>query len=233
MKKLDKKSTIIISVAASLTIFMAAMGATLAIMTQSTESRSNNFTFGKVDIELEEPGWEENDHILYPGRTVPKDPIVTNTGINDLYVFLEVRIPKADVLIVDEIDKGKIISAPSMQLVKTVYQDSEGNTIDDHNPDWIQIDEYDIGNDYHCIIYGYKERLAGYKDEQTPGETTTQLFDKVTFVNAVEGEPEKMSFDMPIKAYAIQADYLDGVEDNDITEKLKKAYDLYVKSVNS
>lgn len=218
MKKIDKKNIIFISVAASLTIFMAAIGSTLAILTQNTESRANNFSFGQVNIELEEPEWEKNDHILYPGRTVPKDPTVTNTGINDLYVFLKVQIPKASVRIVKVIDGKDVIQPEEVrELVSYTYDEKN----------WVVIDEDNTENDYHSIIYGYKAKLSAE-------QPTTPLFEEVTFVNAVEGEPKtSMSFDMPILAYAIQADYLEDVSGNDITDILTKAYKLYVKSANS
>ena len=232
MKKIDKKNIIFVSVAASLTIFMAAIGSTLAILTQNTETRANNFSFGQVNIKLDEPKWDDkgNDHILYPGRTVPKDPTVTNTGINDLYVFLKVRIPKASVHIVEVID-GKDVIQPEdvMDLVSYKYDEEH----------WEFIDEYDENynkSDYHTIIYGYKAILPASPPDKAK---TKPLFEEVTFVNAVEGEPKtSMSFNMPIDAYAIQADYLEDVSGNDIKDILTKdiltkAYNLYVKSANS
>lgn len=213
MKNFNKRNIILISIAASLAVFMAGMGATLAILSRNTETRANNFTFGQVNIELDEPHWDEDDNILYPGRTVPKDPVVTNTGINDLYVFLKVQIPKANVRIVDE--DGKIQDRSLMELVS--YTPDYDN--------WAIIQDVDSPeSEYHSIVYGYKKKIS-------TKEPTTALFDKVTFVNAVEGEPAtKMSFDMPIYAYAIQADYLEGVDGDDIVAKLTNAYNLYVNS---
>ena len=48
----------------------------------------NVFTIGKVEIGLEEPDWTPEEHTkITPNETIEKDPTITNTGINDAFVF--------------------------------------------------------------------------------------------------------------------------------------------------
>ena len=60
---------------------------------------SNQFTVGKVDVELTEDNWKPDDHKkIEPGKVISKDPRIKNTGINDAYAYLEVSIPTANVI---------------------------------------------------------------------------------------------------------------------------------------
>lgn len=53
---------------------------------------------GKVSIDLEEPGFDQEEQTkIEPGKEVKKDPQIKNTGVNDAFVYLEVAVPMADV----------------------------------------------------------------------------------------------------------------------------------------
>ena len=57
-------------------------------------SAANEFIVGNVSVDLTEPGWNPDDGTaLTPNKTVKKDPQVTNTGSNDAFVFLQVKVP--------------------------------------------------------------------------------------------------------------------------------------------
>lgn len=76
---------------------VAAVGSTLAYYTDATEEVVNTFTVGKVEIELAEPAWNEDDpHILVPGKEpFEKDPTITvKDGSEDCWVFLEIDMNK-------------------------------------------------------------------------------------------------------------------------------------------
>ena len=61
-------------------------------------SAANEFIVGNVSVDLTEPGWNPDDgRALTPNKTVKKDPQVTNTGSNDAFVFLQVKVPTASV----------------------------------------------------------------------------------------------------------------------------------------
>ena len=71
-----KKNTVKIMTLAGI-LCLASVGGVSAYLTDY-EKVSNEFTVGKVDIEL-------------------KDPQITNTGTNDAFVYMEVSIPMANV----------------------------------------------------------------------------------------------------------------------------------------
>lgn len=68
-------------------------GATLAYFTD-TETATNTFAVGNVDITLTESDWNQNDtHKLVPGTTIKKNPTVTVVkGSEECYVRVLVTI---------------------------------------------------------------------------------------------------------------------------------------------
>ena len=72
------------------------VGSTFAYWSDGDTS-DNLFTIGKVAIDLRETGFEEGSESetggLTPGKSVVKNPTVTNTGKNSTYVFLKVTVP--------------------------------------------------------------------------------------------------------------------------------------------
>lgn len=74
----------------------AIIGTTLAYFTDVTQKETNTFTMGKVDIELDEPQWDEAypDGIasVQPSQEITKDPTVTvKANSEDCYVFVKVE----------------------------------------------------------------------------------------------------------------------------------------------
>ena len=57
----------------------------------------NQFTVGKVSIDLDEPGFKPEEQTkIEPGKEIKKDPQIKNTGVNDAFVYLEVSVPTAE-----------------------------------------------------------------------------------------------------------------------------------------
>ena len=101
-----KKKTLALLLALVL-VFGAAVGGTIAYLTDTTDPITNTFTVGKVDITLTETfntdtnGDQKNDAWqaqLIPGTTYAKDPVVTVTADSEdcwLFVkFEEIGSPK-------------------------------------------------------------------------------------------------------------------------------------------
>lgn len=81
---------------------LAVLGGVSAYLTDYDKA-DNQFTVGKVEIELEEPGWKQEEHTkIEPGKEIEKDPQIQNTGVNDAFVYMEVTVPMADVMAADE-----------------------------------------------------------------------------------------------------------------------------------
>ena len=182
---MKKNKKLLVLVALFLAVF--AVGGTLAYLTDTTEEKTNTFTFGKVDIDLSETwnaedGKGEDGLGLNPGAEVEKKPKITvKEGSKPAYVFMEVEMPAQvngkDVLILGDIASG-------WTLFKT-----EGNK----------------------KIYAYGSETAMTKVSEN-GETS-DLFEKVT-VNSALKDTDLASLtngaNIVIKGYAIQADDLGG-----------------------
>lgn len=214
-----RKKILGIAGVAALAVLTAALGVTLAVLTKGTEKRANVFTFGNVQIELTEEKWDElepEDTVVYPGRTVSKDPKVTNSGKNDLYAYIEIWVPMATVRTVAE-DGVTVNAAASCELFAFTPNDGW----EELSPsDWEE-ERTSGGSRYRVYLYGY---TAG---TLAPGESTATLFDSVTYANVLEGELEKDAvLKMPVYAYAIQSDYLNETGSG-MKEKMTEAFGKY------
>ena len=89
-KKILALCLVVVLVATAIT------GVTLAYFTDVTETKTNTFTAGNVDIELDEPKWDSTkEHNIMPGASLDKDPTITvKQGSEDCYVFLDVTLNK-------------------------------------------------------------------------------------------------------------------------------------------
>ena len=214
MRNINKNKILIIFASSLLVIAMIAAGISLAMLSQNTENRANNFTFGNVSIDLSEPEWDElapEERIVYPGRTISKDPIITNTGENDLYAYIEVSVPKKTVRTVKE-ENGKEVIVEAELLELFSFNANDG---------WTLITRDDSSEDYTTYLYAYTAEVL------SPNKSTNALFDSVTYINMLEGEiPMGTVLEMPIKAYAIQSEYLNEQGDS-IKDKMTDAFNKY------
>ena len=99
-----KKRMIALAMACTLTVGCA-IGGTLAWLIDSTNSVTNTFTVGDINIDLKEHKYDaengklsenettcNNTYKFVPGDTLPKDPYVTvEKGSEDCYVFIKVE----------------------------------------------------------------------------------------------------------------------------------------------
>lgn len=205
MKK-KRLATIITALALTLSL---TVGGSIAYLTDS-EQTSNHFTVGKVDIKLTEPNWkEEESQELQAGVTIAKDPTLTNTGINDAYVYLEVQVPMADVITASS-DGTRLNKGAAVHQQLFTFQADKN---------WSLISQKESGSNM-VYTYSYNKILA-------PGQSTTALFKTVTFANVIEGQIDGANFDIPVAGFAIQtANTGDG--SGDIPSEAKSAYTKYI-----
>lgn len=226
MQKTRKKQIIAVSAISFLIAAMIPLGVVLAMLTQNVESRANNFHFSNADIELIEEEWKKDtsERVVYPGAAYPKDPAVRNTGANDLYVYLMVKTPVATgISVVEDVKTGndtrEKITRPDKpyDLLQFVPSDKWALMIDSD----YETDYYEEG--YHVRVYAYKETLK-------PGTTTECLFNTVTFSGDImENQPQAGTvLQMPVTAYAVQAEYLANAPENGTQmDVLKHAFETY------
>ena len=78
-------------------LFILGIGSTIAYLTDTTDVKTNTFTIGGVEIELNEDAWDSGygatPTALVPGQQVTKDPVIENTGDVSAYVFMKVVEP--------------------------------------------------------------------------------------------------------------------------------------------
>lgn len=183
------------------------LGGTSAYLTDY-EQAVNEFTVGKVEINLTEPEWkpEENQRIV-PSQNIRKDPQITNVGRNEAFVYLQVAIPKAEVLTADE--QGHRREKALTELFTF-----------ENNGSWTLLEEKD-GETEKIYTYSYNEVLEA-------GQKTEALFESVTFANVIEGQLDTIELDIPIRAYAIQTSNTGG----DAVDIVSQAREAYLKYVN-
>lgn len=193
------------------------------------KNRHNVFSLGIVELEIEEDEFPQNEEkrTLTPKGTVPKNPHIINTGTTDIYVFLEVTVPYAEVLLVE--DEGENINYPvssgkvNCELFD-LLSDADGaltgkntdnftnnftitnNGIFTYQSSWVFMNSSEnTENKTHSYLFGYKKMLKTSGNERT----TTNLFDKIQLRNILEGElPDNSSEIITINAYGIQNEEL-------------------------
>lgn len=185
---------------------LASIGGVSAYLTDFDKA-DNQFTVGKVSIDLDEPGFKPEEQTkIEPGKDVKKDPQIKNTGVNDAFVYLEVSIPMAEVEAASE--DGTRLGKREQELFS--FQTPTN---------WTKLDSKKTG-DNQVYVYAYNEVLK-------PEQTTNTLFDSVKFLNIIEGQIDEKNLSIPIRAYAIQTSYTGG-DSASVVDQARTAYEKYV-----
>lgn len=87
---------------ACLVVISILFGMTNSYLTD-IESKYNIITIGNVKLKIEEPKYEDSQTFA-AGDTIVKDPVITNTGTEDEYVFFSIAVPKRAVTLLYEED---------------------------------------------------------------------------------------------------------------------------------
>ncbi len=211
MTKTRRKQVVI---AMALIAIMAITG-TAAYFTASEEA-TNSWTVGKVGIDLQETEYEkykdkETENIT-PNAELHKDPKALNTGNNDAFVFMRVRVPKATVKVAAQ--DGTVPASATLQELFD-YQWNNGWTVVDTQ----EVKESNATYQEYIVAYGTANECTALK----PGETTPVLFINnsgshiaspgavglITFKNIIEGQGlENVQLNLNVETFAIQSDNL-------------------------
>lgn len=198
-----KKFKALLVVACALLLVAASVFGTMAYLT-STDTVTNTFTVGKVEIKLDEAKAntdgslvegaarvKANDYKLLPGHTYTKDPMVTVlSGSEPSYVKMTVTFSMAD--------KLDAIFAPDGANLTSIF-----NGYDAAN--WIaKGNTKDATADTRTYEFWYKEAVGAPNGDVA----LDALFDSITVPGAITKEQlaniEGMT--ITVNAYAIQAD---------------------------
>ena len=175
----------------SLLLIMAVSALGISAYFTSTDTKTGVFEVGKIDIELLEPNWE-NNYPTTPNETVTKDPQIKNIGAQDAYVFLEVKVPYANVVTTS--DDGVKQEQSEIELFS--YEISSN---------WIKVQttKDEISN-LNKHVYAYVVNDSELK-KLTSEKTTEALFEEISFVNITENqEIELTQQNVMVSAYGIE-----------------------------
>lgn len=230
-----KKKRVVVTLAACSMIAALGVGSTIAYLTDQSEA-TNNFTFGDVKVDVEEPDWDTTDadnngvpdmaENVVPNQVVKKSVQAKNVGINDAIVFVKVTVPLENVTRVKDDGTRELNAsgASDRKLQEVFYFQDESDIINLENNNfdaqWVNIPEEEIGyagagaNDEYLDLSDTREYsgnvrtyVFGYNKRIAKDETTTKLFDKVQIKNYIENEINPLTTkSIKVETYSIQAD---------------------------
>lgn len=226
-----KSKALLLTLCAVLLIAASVLG-TMAYLT-STDTVTNTFTVGKVEIKLDEtdvtnpngPRVQANSYKLLPGLTYTKDPTVTvKAGSEESYVRMKVTFNNAKEIIAlctdpeyaDEVT-GVENAFPLIRMVNFVKANAAkwDGIIPDNMVDTEEMlaDKYyfDAANDTLTYYFYYNETVgAPNGDVRLP-----VLFNSITVPEWATGEQiaKLNNFKITVVAEAIQADGFTGAAD--------------------
>ena len=94
--KLSKTKILIVSLSVLALLFTAING-TIAWLTSKSETVTNTFTYGDINISLNETDTKDDDNLntntyeMVPGNEITKDPIITvDANSEDCYLFVQI-----------------------------------------------------------------------------------------------------------------------------------------------
>ena len=230
-----KSKALLLTLCAVLLVAASVLG-TMAYLT-STDTVTNTFTVGKVEIKLDEtdvtnpngPRVKANSYKLMPGTTYTKDPTVTvKAGSEESYVRMKVTfnnaaalmemLPSADNLEDFTPDEIALIKKVAPILFLTNYTKVDSVWLPEYamlgmektlaDPNYFV---YDAANDTVTYIFYYPTTVTA----TTADVTLPALFDTIKVPEHVTGEQlaKLNNFKITVIAEAIQAGSFDNAAD--------------------
>ena len=180
-----KKKIISLCLVAALAV-VAIAGTSLAYFTDK-DAKTNTFTLGNVDIELNEENWEEPIAAV-PDVKYDKDPVVTNIGENDAWIRVDVTLSDAEAFTAAA-EKHNITD------LATIFADHDEEK-------WTLAGEPVYDKEADTLTYSYY-----YNTILEDGESTEALFTSVTIPAVFDNDDMKKigaDFTIDVTAHAIQ-----------------------------
>ena len=210
---MKKKKTIL---AALVLLLVVAVGGAIAYFTD-TDTKTNTFTIGNVDISLTEDGWDaladaNNNGIpdvaedMMPGESVTKNPTINNLSTkNPAYVFAKVEVPCTTI----------VAPATTSEELFT-YTTNAG---------WTELSSAAVactsgGTATHVYYYGTGgtlTALAKAANASTPTPTSNPVFSSVTLRSTLKGnEGLTGNKNIVVTGYGIQTEGLKSTAPADV-----------------
>ena len=180
-----KKKIISLCLVAALAV-VAIAGTSLAYFTDK-DAKTNTFTLGNVDIELNEENWAAPTAAV-PDVEYAKDPVVTNIGENDAWIRVDVTLSDAEAFTAAA-EKHNITD------LATIFADHDEEK-------WTLAGTPVYDDEANTLTYSYY-----YNTVLAVGESTEALFTSVTIPAEFDNEDMKeigADFTIDVTAHAIQ-----------------------------
>ena len=195
-----KKIRNILAVVACVMVLCVGCVSSYAYFTDKN-SVTNTLTVSHFGIDLTEPtytalpnssetGIKLKGSKLVQGRDIPTDPKIQNKSTIPTYLFLQVDIPKANVMLVD--------SAPAVTNNAELFT----YTIDSANWKLVKTEQ----------VSGIVRKMYAYQKVVQTNGYTTNLFNSVRYADIVEGQISDVK-QIKLVAYGIQQDGFSSVTD--------------------
>lgn len=206
---MSRKKLIITAIILALVLII---GGIVAYFTD-TDTATNTFTLGSIDIEVVEENWNENNaKNIVPLQSITKDPKIENKGKSSAYVFAEVVVPYVNATLEGETE------ASDIDLFE--YEVKTG---------WVQVGsavkkEADKTNTY---IYAYVGTTnTDTMEALAASASTPTLFDSIKMKNVHESTPESSTIQnstkvVDVKGYGIQSEGLNVTAPADVWALVK------------
>ena len=190
------------------------IGSLAAYFTDS-DSKVNKFLIGNLKIELTEPLYEQNGgngQTIIPKETIIKDPTLTlKDGSVDAFIYATVSVPAEKIALYN--DDGSKIEGSENNLNELFSY-----TV---NPGWYEIGTITKENE---VVHVYVWGDASTPTTVTSGNSTSPIFDSVTFAN-IKDEPtiaaNNHELDIVVNGYGIQAKELGTDDSYDVWDLVK------------
>lgn len=213
---MKKKKTLL---AASIMLLIFIVGGAIAYFTD-TDTKTNTFTIGNVDITLTESGWDaladsnsnsipDAAENMLPGQSVTKDPIVNNVSTKTpAYVFVKVEVPCTTIV------------APAVTSEEIFTYTINAGWTELNVTNSLPVACTSGGTATHVYYYGSNgtlTALAKASNAQTPTSTTNPVFSTISLRSTLKGnEGLDDQKQVVITAYGIQTEGLSSTTPADV-----------------
>jgi len=227
---MSRKKLIITAIILTLVL---AIGGILAYFTD-VQTKSNKFTMGNVDIQVDEGGFTDQTDVK-PGMEFVKSPKVINKGTTEVYAFIEVTIPFDTVNVETDAANAVAQERELFDLLK-ITDATAGTTAKGINSGWKSVNfagstetaansgiyvkrtnesETVTTRGKNTYVFAYVgdgttlKALKGINEGEATDRQTNTLFDKIKFIDVKETNPKNSTiqgqeFEVTVSGYGIQ-----------------------------
>ena len=192
-----KQKHIIALCAVTTIAVLGAVAGTGAYLTHQTPQTVNTFAVGQLEAELTEPEWDklpDEAKVLYPGKTVAKDPTACNAAESTTaaYMYLQVEIPRASVRTYTIAETAKADGSDETNQEPTsgagvLDNGGEPHTVDlvsfQPNDGWSLLEETET-EETHTFIYAYESAIANVVEGDLPQGTAVDIICRLTAIQS-------------------------------------------------